>query len=105
MSRAKTLKPINPSQFAAALGVTSLRFLGPAPESAAEKTVEVDGVTQADLDAALAAYTYDPDWTPDPEQTEKRRARTRAKELAAKAWGPLTLAERDELVLCLAKVL
>lgn len=69
----QTQKPINLAQLASELGTDQL--FGPAPEvlpTTDPKDIAADGVTQAALQAAIDAHTFDADWRSDPAERDWR---------------------------------
>lgn len=70
MPSVSTTKPIHPDQFIDANpSVTELRIHGEFLSND-EKEVEVSGLSQGQLQAAVDAFTFDPSWKPTPEERD-----------------------------------
>lgn len=63
MARVQTQKRIGIEQFHFHAGVTNLQIEGQ-PETTQNKTLITDDLTQAELEAAVTSYTFDPDHLP-----------------------------------------
>ena len=77
-----TTNPINLSQLAAELGTDKL--FGPDNDtlvSTTSKTIQAEGVTQAQLEAGLAAHVADPDFGKPAEDQEFSRLRAKAQDV------------------------